>query len=82
MKSNIGVPFFSDFPVDFDLEWQMSRAEKYCLINLLQNINPSVAIEIGTYKGGSLQVLNKYAKEVYSLDISKAPKEYLTAKFP
>jgi hypothetical protein len=82
MKSNIGVPFFSDFPVDNDLEWQMSRAEKYCLINLLQSITPSVAIEIGTYKGGSLQVLNQYAKEVYSLDISKAPKEYLTAKFP
>ena len=82
MKSNIGVPFFTDFTVDFDLEWQMSRAEKYCLINLLQNIQPSVAIEIGTYKGGSLQVLNKYAKEVYSLDISKAPKQFLAPKFP
>ena len=82
MKSNIGVPFFSDFPIDFDLEWQMSRAEKYCLINLLQNIKPSVAIEIGTFKGGSLQVLNKYSKEVYSLDISKAPKQFLASKFP
>jgi hypothetical protein len=60
----------------------MSRAEKYCLINLLQNIQPEVGIEIGTYKGGSLQVLNKYAKEVYSLDISKAPKQFLAPKFP
>jgi len=82
MKSNIGVPFFTDFSVDFDLEWQMSRAEKYCLINLLQNIQPEVGIEIGTYKGGSLQVLNKFAKEVYSLDISKAPKQFLAPKFP
>lgn len=82
MKSNVGDPFFTDFPIDMALEWQMSRAEKYCLINLLQSIKPEVSIEIGTFKGGSLQVLNNLSKNVYSLDISNSPKVFLAAKFP
>ncbi len=52
MNVNIGTPFFSGFDVDPGLEWQMSRAEKYCLINLLECLQPEAAIEIGTYKGG------------------------------
>lgn len=82
MNSNVGIPFFSDFKVDESLEWQMSRAEKYCLINLLQHLKPEAAVEIGTYKGGSLQVLNQFATNVYSIDISTAPKKYLSEKFP
>lgn len=82
MKSNVGIPFYSDFKIDESLEWQMSRAEKYCLINLLEHIRPNVAIEIGTYKGGSLQVLNQLCKKVYSIDISSAPEKFLANKFP
>jgi len=82
MQSNVGAPFYSDFKVDENLEWQMSRAEKYCLINILEHIRPNVAIEIGTYKGGSLQVLNKLAQHVYSIDISSAPEKFLASKFP
>ena len=82
MQSNVGMPFYSDFKIDEALEWQMSRAEKYCLINLLEHIRPNVAIEIGTYKGGSLQVLNQLAQHVYSIDISSAPEKFLANKFP
>jgi len=82
MKSNIGVPFYSSFIPDPDLEWQMSRAEKYCLINTLQTLQPEVSIEIGTYKGGSLQVIQQFSEEVYSIDISQAPKKFLEKKFP
>lgn len=82
MNVNIGIPFFSGFKVDPRLEWQMSRAEKYCLINILESLQPEVAIEIGTYKGGSLQVINRYSEKVYSIDISKAPKNFLENKFP
>lgn len=82
MNGNIGTPFFSAFVVDPELDWQMSRAEKYCLINLLQSLQPEVSIEIGTYKGGSLQVLGKYSQKVYSIDISATPKAFLEDRFP
>lgn len=81
MKANIGIPFFSSFEVDPALDWQMSRAEKYGIIQLMQTLQPDVAIEIGTYKGGSLQVISKYAGKVYSIDISPAPKKFLERKF-
>ena len=59
----------------------MSRAEKYCLIHLLENLNPEYSIEIGTFKGGSLQVLSKYSKKVYSIDIDSEPKLSLENQF-
>lgn len=59
----------------------MSRAEKYCLIHLLENLNPDYSIEIGTYKGGSLQVLSKFSNKVYSIDIDNKPKKKLEKQF-
>jgi len=59
----------------------MSRSEKYCLIEVLKTISPDVSIEIGTYRGGSLQVLSKYSKNVYSIDISEEPQKFLKNKF-
>lgn len=82
MKSyDISNPFFSNFPINPNIEWQMSRAEKYCLIHLLENLKPEYSIEIGTYKGGSLQVLSKYSKNVYSIDIDSEPKQTLKNQF-
>lgn len=81
IKLNIGTPFFTSFNPGPQLEWQMSRAEKYCLIDLLEYIKPQVSIEIGTYKGGSLQVISKHSEMVYSIDISPAPKSFLQNKF-
>jgi hypothetical protein len=81
MNSNVGAPFFTDFDIKVELDWQMSRAEKYCMINLLQSLKPEVAIEIGTFKGGSLQVINEYSNKIYSIDISDAPKKFLQEKF-
>ncbi len=82
MSANISIPFYSEFTVDPELDWQMSRAEKYCLINTLYTLKPEVSIEIGTYKGGSLQVISRYSQTVYSIDISPAPKKFLLTKFP
>jgi len=82
MKSyDISNPFFSNFPINPNIEWQMSRAEKYCLIHLLENLKPEYSIEIGTYKGGSLQVLSKFSKKVYSIDIDSEPKHTLKNQF-
>lgn len=47
----------------------MTEAERCTLIMLLNEIKPECAIEIGTYKGGSLSVLSRFSKKVYTLDI-------------
>ena len=79
--NDISYPIFSNFCIDNDLEWQMSRAEKYSLIEILSNLKPDVSLEIGTFMGGSLQVISKFSKNVYSIDISSEPKKYLSKKF-
>lgn len=81
MKASTGTPFFSSFNIQSDLDWQMSRSEKYCLIHLLETLQPEVSVEIGTYQGGSLQVISRFSKEVHSIDISPAPKQLLETRF-
>ena len=64
----ITIPSFLEdqYPID----WSMSRMEQYCLTQLLQKLRPKVAIEIGTYNGGSLQVLKEYCDKVYAIDFT------------
>lgn len=67
-ESNPNEPSFVFDHLSFD--WQMTRCEKFSLAALLEHAKPEIAIEVGTYKGGSLQVMAKHASKVYSLDIS------------
>jgi len=53
----------------FPLPWKMIRPERICLLHLLKQFEPELALEIGTYQGGSLQLLSRYSKEVWSIDI-------------
>lgn len=66
---------------DLPLEWQMTRAERYAFASLLETARPEVAIEVGTYRGGSLQLLAAAARKVYSLDISPDCAERLATRF-
>jgi len=66
----------------FKHEWLMTRWEKFALESLLKCIKPSVALEIGTYKGGSLQVISQHATHVISVDMISEPKETLANEFP
>jgi len=59
------------------LHWQMTRWEKYGFASILKAANPKVAIEIGTYQGGSLQVIARYAQKVYSIDLDASLKDRL-----
>jgi len=61
------TPFFLEG--EFPLPWSMTRAERYCMISLLERIQPKVSIEVGCYNGGSLQVISKYSEKVYVVDI-------------
>jgi glycosyltransferase involved in cell wall biosynthesis len=49
--------------------WQMTDSERLGMTALLQRIEPRVAIEIGTFKGGSLSLLAQFAEMIFSLDI-------------
>lgn len=64
------------------LHWSMSPAEQVGLIYLLEKRKPDVAIEIGTRFGGSLQVISRLSRKVYSLDIDPGVRERLAGRFP
>ena len=54
-----------------DILWQMSSAERASIFYLISKLeNKGTAIEIGSYKGGSLRVLSRFFKKVYSLDVN------------
>ncbi|MCC7278865.1 MAG: class I SAM-dependent methyltransferase [Chromatiaceae bacterium] len=79
IKSNPNEPtfLFDDLP----LHWQMTRCEKYAFASLVEIAHPDVAIEIGTYKGGSLQIISKNSKKVYSIDTEVNCRENLSEHF-
>jgi hypothetical protein len=56
-----------------DLEWQMTNCERFALASLLERLEPELSLEIGSYRGGSLQVLSRYSKKVISLESSHHP---------
>lgn len=62
--------------------WLMTDAERCALETLLRELQPECAIEIGTYRAGSLRVLSKHAKRVYSIDIDPSCRERYAAEFP
>jgi len=60
---------------ELPLYWEMVNAEKIALLNILKDIKPCISIEIGTRKGGSLQLIAALSEEVYCLDIDPAIEE-------
>ncbi len=62
-------------------DWQMTAAERYTLISILSELKPDYAIEIGTAQGGSLSVIARFSKKVYSLDINSRCAEQLGPRF-
>lgn len=53
-----------------DILWQMSSAERASVLYLLSQTRAnSIAIEVGSYKGGFTHQLATHFKKVYSLDI-------------
>lgn len=73
--------YFSGTEDDFILDWSMSRAERFTLIYFLQKIKPGITIEIGTYNGGSLQVISKYSGHVYAIDNDPSVEKKLNDHF-
>jgi len=65
----------------FELPWQMTNCEKFALESLLRNHSPEIALEVGTYHGGSLQVLARYSRSVISIDIDEGVQSRIGGKF-
>jgi hypothetical protein len=67
---------------DFELPWAMSPPEQALMLQLLERCRPEVAIEIGTFRGGSLQAIAAFARTVYSIDIDPRIPATLGPRFP
>jgi hypothetical protein len=59
----------------------MTVQEQAALIQLLDHVKPPVSLEIGTNRGGSLQVIAPRSRHVYALDINPKVPEYLGNRF-
>jgi hypothetical protein len=73
MNSNTAVTHsdtINHISKQYPIPWSMLRAEQATLIQVLKSIKPKVAIEIGTYNGGSLQVISDYSEKVYAIDLT------------
>ena len=57
------------YPTLLHTHWQMSPSERMAMCHILERIQPKLAIEIGTYKGGSLSLLSHHSGWVYSIDV-------------
>jgi len=57
------------YPACLTSDWQMNDSERLGMTAVLHRLKPVCAIEVGTYKGGSLSLLAQYAKAIFSIDI-------------
>lgn len=58
-------------------EWQMNDSERLGMMAILARLQPSCAVEVGTYRGGSLSLISQYVDCVYSIDIDETiPEKY------
>ncbi len=67
---------------EFLLHWQMTRCEQFTITSVLERLEPELSLEVGTYKGGSLQVLVRHARRVISVDIDPGVETLLSPMFP
>jgi hypothetical protein len=75
----------AELPRTFDLlsreDWAMLPGERAALEGILSALQPSLSIEIGTDKGGSLELIAAHSKTVHAFDLIRAP-EVTSERFP
>jgi hypothetical protein len=80
MGTEVNLPAF--LQDEYPIAWLMTPQERMALVQLLEFVKPPVALEIGTHRGGSLQVLAPRARSVYALDLNPQVPEWLRGRFP
>lgn len=66
----------------YDLHWQMPNIARLIMVQLLRKLKPALAIEIGTFKCGSLQVIAEFSKHVISVDANPCLEAEFGTRFP
>ena len=59
-------------PAEHRFDWEMGMADRLGMLHILRDLGAEVAVEIGTYKGGSLEVIARHCRRTYSIDIDPA----------
>ena len=60
---------------------QMTTCEQMAIQHILFGLRPQRAVEVGTYKGGSLQILAHYCTHIESIDIDPSVSATLGLRF-
>lgn len=68
MSTERSTRFFTA-PVTAEAHWMMQLGERYAFEGLLSQLRPRIAVEIGTWEGGSLRRLAAHADTVHAFDI-------------
>jgi Methyltransferase domain len=55
-------------------EWTMPPGERAALQGIVAALRPRLAIEIGTWSGGSLEPISGWSEEVHSFDLERHPR--------
>jgi hypothetical protein len=63
------------------LEWQMFPGERVALEGILSSVKPDVSVEIGTFRGGSLERISAHSHVVHAFDRAFQP-EVTAERFP
>jgi Methyltransferase domain len=66
----VPVPFHLT-PVAAEVHWMMQLGERFAFEGLLSQIQPRIAVEIGTWEGGSLRRIAAHAGHVHAFDIDE-----------
>jgi hypothetical protein len=66
---------FSSLAVVSDQRWQMQHGERLALEGLLCQLKPRLAVEVGTYQGGSLRRIAAHAGHVHAFDVDPMVRE-------
>jgi hypothetical protein len=61
--------------------WMMRPGEKAALDGVIATVRPSVSIEIGCHRGGSLEAISAGSDLVHAFDLDRHP-DLTTARFP
>jgi hypothetical protein len=62
-------------------DWMMTPGERAALAGVVSMLKPSLSIEIGTHKGGSLEPISAHSTAVHSFDLVRHP-EVTEDRFP
>ena len=63
------------YPGCLTSKWQMTDSERLAMTGLLARRRPRLALEIGSYWGGSLSLLSQFSRSVISVDIDPETSE-------